>query len=152
MHGDGAAAVQLGPERVRRLRPRRLARAACCARSTTSRCASSSGPTATLAADPAPALLAKAPAASGVYARFEDGGRRLALLDADGAVVRTAGAGAGLIAATRYLGQPPVWYVTGTDAAGVAAAVRAFGAGTLDGHFAVAVVADAAIPLPDGGR
>ena len=55
----------------------------------------------------------------------------------------------GLIAATRYMSQPPVWYVTGTDAAGVAAAVRRFGADTLDAHFAVAVVDDAAIPLPD---
>jgi hypothetical protein len=105
----------------------------------------------TLGADAAAGLLAKAPAASGVYARFQDGGRRLALLDADGAVVRTAGAGAGLIAATRYNGQPPVWYVTGTDAAGVAAAVRAFGAGTLEGRFAVAVVGDVAVPLPASG-
>jgi hypothetical protein len=37
-------------------------------------------------------------------------------------------------------GQPPVWFVTGTDAAGVAAAVSAFNAGTLDQHFALAVV------------
>ena len=106
------------------------------------------GPYRTLGADAAAGLLAKAPAASGVYARFEDGGRRLALLDADGAVVRTAGAGAGLIAATRYNDQPPVWYVTGTDAAGVAAAVQAFDAGTLDDHFAVAVVDEVAVPLP----
>ena len=91
---------------------------------------------------------AKAPATSGVYARFEDGGQRLALLGTAGDTVRTVGAGAGLIAATRYSGQPPVWYVTGTDAAGVAAAVQAFNAGTLDEHFAVAVVDDTAIPLP----
>ena len=63
--------------------------------------------------------------------------------------MRSAGAGAGLIAATRYMSQPPVWYVTGTDAAGVAAAVQAFDAGTLDDHFAIAVVDDVAIPLPD---
>jgi Domain of unknown function (DUF4430) len=106
------------------------------------------GPYRTLGADPAAGLLAKAPAVSGVYARFEGGGRRLALLGADGAVVRTAGAGAGLIAATRYNDQPPVWYVTGTDDAGVAAAVRAFDAGTLDDHFALAVVGDVAVPLP----
>ena len=47
----------------------------------------------------------------------------------------------------RYRGQPPTWFVTGTDAAGVAAAVQAFNSQTLDGHFAVAVVNDAAIPL-----
>jgi hypothetical protein len=106
------------------------------------------GPFRTLALDPAAGLLAQGPSASGVYARFEDGGRRLALLEAGGAVVRTAGSGAGLIAATRYMGQPPVWYVTGTDPAGVAAAVRAFNADTLDGHFAVAVLDGVAIPLP----
>jgi len=109
------------------------------------------GPYATLSADPAALTLAHGPSASGVYARFEDGGRRLALLDSAGRVVRTAGAGAGLVAATRFHGQPPVWYVTGTDAAGVAAAVRAFDAGTLDEHFAIAVIDDVAIPLPAGG-
>ena len=86
--------------------------------------------------------------ASGVYARFENHGRTLALLDARGRVVRTAGAGAGLIAATRFLDQPPVWFVTGTDDAGVAAAVQAFNAATLDQHFALAVLGGAAVPLP----
>jgi hypothetical protein len=110
------------------------------------------GPFQTLAADPAAGLLAQGPRASGVYARFEDDGRRLALLDAAGAVVRTAGPGAGLIAATRYMGQPPVWYVTGTDPAGVRAAVSAFNADTLDEHFAVAVHDGVAIPLPEAAR
>jgi len=107
------------------------------------------GPYATLTSAPAALKLAGPVSASGVYARFEDGGHRLALLDQQGRVVRTAGAGAGLVAATRYRGQPPTWFVTGTDSAGVAAAVQAFNAQTLDGHFAVAVVDDAAIPLPD---
>ncbi len=109
------------------------------------------GPYATLTPAPAAAKLAGPVSSSGVYARFEDGGRKLALLDQHGHVVRTAGAGTGLVAATRYRGQPPTWFVTGTDAAGVAAAVQAFNAQTLDGHFAVAVVADAAIPLPESG-
>jgi hypothetical protein len=107
------------------------------------------GPYATLTPDPAADQLAQAVSTSGVYARFEDHGRRLALLNPSGRVVRTAGAGAGLVAATRFRGQPPVWFVTGTDDAGVAAAVEAFNAQTLDDHFAVAVVDDAAIPLPD---
>ena len=107
------------------------------------------GPYATLTQAPAALKLAGPVSSSGVYARFEDGGRKLALLDQDGRVVRTAGAGAGLVAATRYDGQPPTWFVTGTDPAGVAAAVQAFNVQTLDGHFAVAVVHDAAIPLPD---
>jgi hypothetical protein len=46
------------------------------------------------------------------------------------------------------MNQPPVWFVTGTDAAGVAAAVQAFNADTLDQHFAVAVIGGVAIPLP----
>jgi hypothetical protein len=107
------------------------------------------GPYATLTPAPAALKLAGPVSASGVYARFEDGGRKLALLNQRGRVVLTAGAGAGLIAATRYRGQPPTWFVTGTDAAGVAAAVQAFNAQTLDDHFAVAVIHDAAIPLPD---
>jgi hypothetical protein len=107
------------------------------------------GPYATLTSAPAALELAGPVSASGVYARFEDGGRRLALLNQAGRVVRTAGAGAGLVAATRYRGQPPTWFVTGTNSAGVAAAVQAFNSQTLDGHFAVAVVNDAAIPLPD---
>ena len=110
------------------------------------------GPFATLTSDPAADQLTGPPARSGVYARFTQHGSRLELLGVDGHVVTTAGAGAGLIAATRFRGQPPVWYVTGTDAAGVSAAVQAFNAQTLDDHFAVAVVADAAIPLPDTER
>ena len=107
------------------------------------------GPFSTLTADPAAEQLARGVGASGVYARFENHGTKLLLLDQSGRVVRSAGAGAGLIAATRFMGQPPVWFVTGTDADGVAAAVQAFNADTLDGHFAVAVIAGAAIPLPD---
>jgi hypothetical protein len=107
------------------------------------------GPYATLTGDPAADELARGVGASGVFARFEDHGTRLALLGPSGRVVRTAAAGAGLVAATRFMGQPPVWFVTGTDAAGVAAAVSAFDSATLDQHFAVAVVDDAAIPRPD---
>jgi len=106
------------------------------------------GPYRTLEADPAGAQLARGVRASGVYARFEDQGSKLALLNQAGQVVRTAGAGAGLVAATRFMGQPPVWFVTGTDAAGVSAALQAFNAETLDQHFAVAVIDGAAIPLP----
>jgi hypothetical protein len=107
------------------------------------------GPYATLTADPAADELAHGVGSSGVYARFENHGRTLALLDAAGHVVRSAGAGAGLVAATRFANQPPVWFVTGTDDAGVAAAVQAFNAATLDQHFAVAVLGGEAIPLPD---
>jgi hypothetical protein len=110
------------------------------------------GPFATLTSDPAADQLTGPPARSGVYATFIDGGSHLELLSVHGHVVTTTGAGAGLIAATRFRGQPPVWYVTGTDAAGVSAAVRAFNAQTLDDHFAVAVLAGAAVALPDQQR
>jgi len=109
------------------------------------------GPYATLTNDATADLLRDGPSTSGVYARFTDGGRQLELLGQTGRVLRTLGAGTGLVAATRLNGAPPVWFVTGTDPAGVAAAEQAFNAGTLDGHFAIAVVNDVAQPLPLGG-
>jgi hypothetical protein len=110
------------------------------------------GPYSTLTSDAAAAQLADGPATSGVYARFIDGGAKLELLNRNGAVEETFGPGTGLVAATRWHGQPPVWCVTGTDAAGVAAAEQAFTPGTLDGNFAVAVVNDIAEPLPLPGQ
>jgi hypothetical protein len=108
------------------------------------------GPYSTLTPDQTADLLRDGPAASGIYARFIDGGRKLELLNQLGDVAKTLGAGVGLVAATRLRGAPPVWFVTGTDAAGVAAAEQAFNSGTLDGHFAIAVVNDIAEPLPLG--
>ncbi|MGB2711195.1 MAG: hypothetical protein WBC33_06725, partial [Conexibacter sp.] len=80
------------------------------------------GTWAQLRGDPALAQLDRGPAASGVYARFDDGGRSLVLLDATGAAAHRLGAGAGLVAATRFEDQAPTWAITGTDVAGVAAA------------------------------
>ena len=88
------------------------------------------------------------PRASGVYGRMSSSGRRLDVLDARGRVVRRLGAGTGLIAATRYREQPPVWVVTGTDAAGVRAAAQAFEEGALGEKFALAVSEGLAVPLP----
>jgi hypothetical protein len=96
--------------------------------------------------------LESGPGTSGVYARVAADGRSIALLDARGAAVRTLGPGSGLIAATRVGDVPPVWVVTGTDDAGVAAAARAFEPGALHDRFAVAVANDIGIPLPVGGR
>jgi Domain of unknown function (DUF4430) len=76
---------------------------------------------------------------SGVYARFSDGGSVLSLLDPAGSVVRKLGAGAGLIAATRYGGEAPVWLVTGTDAAGVKRAANSLRESTLHNCFALAL-------------
>ena len=104
------------------------------------------GPWSALRSDQAAARLGAGSQTSGVFARFS--GATLQLLDVHGHVARSAGTGAGLVAATRVGSQPPVWFVTGTDAAGVAAAAQAFDAGTLHDHFAVAAVSGADIPLP----
>ncbi|HEX5225475.1 MAG TPA: DUF4430 domain-containing protein [Solirubrobacteraceae bacterium] len=103
---------------------------------------------ATVGAEPAAQALLGGPRASGVYARFAAGGHALVLLDADGRVVRTLEAGAGLIAATMREGEAPVWLVTGTDPAGVALAARSFTAAALGGRFALAAAAGRTWPLP----
>ena len=139
----GARATTTSPRRRRRCaaRSRRTrcasssARGTCCAR--TARCSRSR-----TARPPAASTPSRAPTA-----------RSIALLDARGRVVRTLGAGAGLVAATRVGEDQPVWAITGTDDAGVAAAVRAFTARTLRNHFAVAVEpARAGRPVPRRGR
>ena len=99
------------------------------ARSTTSRCASSSAPTRRSRSTGPPTCCATARRRAASSRASLTAVTKLELLDQTGRVVRTLGAGAGLIAATRLYGQPPVWFVTGTDAAGVAAAVQAFNAG-----------------------
>jgi hypothetical protein len=93
--------------------------------------------------------LTRGPRASGVYARFSTGGQELSLLDQEAHTTDTLSAGAGLIAATRQGEDAPVWLVTGTDGEGVERAAHAFDQSTLDDHFAVAVSAAGAIPLPD---
>ena len=92
--------------------------------------------------------LEDGPSASGVYAEPRADGHSIALLDTRGKVVRTLGAGAGLVAATRVGEDQPVWAITGTDDAGVAAAVRAFSKAALRNHYAVAVENGAPVPVP----
>ncbi len=95
-------------------------------------------------------LIARGPAASGVYARFTGAaGGSLQLLDPDAHVVRTLGAGAGLIAATRDSVSEPTWLVTGTDAAGVTAAARVLSTAALHDHFALAVQGASELPVPE---
>jgi hypothetical protein len=106
------------------------------------------GPWSQVRTDPAAQKIELGPRVSGVFARFDPAGHTLSLLDKDGRVVRVAATAAGLVAATKLGDQPPVWVVTGTDTAAVTAAARAFDAGTLHNHFAVAVVNDVGIPLP----
>jgi len=106
------------------------------------------GPWAKISEDAAVRLLASGPASSGVFARFSRGGSRLQLLDPAGRVVRTAGAGGGLVAALRVAGEQPVWTITGTDGAGVRAAGRALEEGALSDKYALGVVRDRGVALP----
>jgi Domain of unknown function (DUF4430) len=98
--------------------------------------------------DQAARQLEAGPKTSGVYARMNPSGSTLSLLDQRGATARTLGPGSGLVAAVRLTGNPPVWIVTGTDAAGVSAAANAFQADDLHDDFALAVSDDVGIPLP----
>jgi hypothetical protein len=94
-------------------------------------------------------LIANGPGASGVYARFSGpSGAALQLLDPSGKVARTLGAGAGLIAATADQTSVPTWMITGTDAAGVAAAARALTPQALRNHFALAVEGSERLAVP----
>ena len=88
------------------------------------------------------------PRASGVFARFDETGARLEVLDAAGDTARTLGAATGLIAATRAEQRQPLWFVTGTDEAGVAAAARAFDESVLADRFALAIAADLPVAIP----
>jgi hypothetical protein len=100
--------------------------------------------------DKAVAQLQKGPRASGVYARVAADGRSIEALDTRGRPSDHLGAGTGLVAATRLVDQQPTWVVTGTDAAGVAAAAAAFAEGetTLAGKFALAISDGRGVALP----
>ncbi len=110
------------------------------------------GPLSAIGGDPSVRVIAQGPRSSGVYARFTGRGRALELLDADGHTIRTLGVGTGLVAATRYREQAPVWIVTGTDLAGVNRAAKALDEASLRDRFALALPASGAmlaLPLPN---
>ena len=92
--------------------------------------------------------LENGPSASGVYVRPAPDGRTIDVLDERGRVARTLGPGAGLIAATRFEGDRPVWIVTGTDEAGVLAAANALREGDLGGKFALGIADGQAVDVP----
>lgn len=100
------------------------------------------------------AMLDDGPDRSGVFARFRrigdphDDGDRLDLLDANGEVVRTMGAGTGLVAAMRPTGDDLFWMVTGVDARGAQHAARVLTSGRLGNLAAAAVTARRILPLP----
>ena len=105
--------------------------------------------------DAAAEQIEQGPDKSGVFARFTaagaGGGYRLDLLDSGTTVVRTLGAGAGLVAATRFEEQQPTWVVAGTDRAGLERAVQMLDPKVLRDRFAVATDGGAPSPLPLAG-
>jgi hypothetical protein len=88
------------------------------------------------------------PRSSGVYARFDKAGAQLDVLDPRGRVAKSLGAGTGLVAATRARNRQPVWFVTGTDEAGVQSAARAFDESVLSNRFALAISDDLPVSVP----
>jgi len=90
----------------------------------------------------------RGPKASGVFARFDETGGALDVLDERGDSARTLRAGTGLVAATRAEQRQPVWFITGTDDAGVASAARALDEGALSNRFALAISDDLPVALP----
>ena len=94
-------------------------------------------------------LIEAGPGSSGIYARFGgSNGSALELLNPHRQVVRTLGAGSGLVAATANSSTAPVWIITGTDVAGVSAAAAALTPARLDYHFALAVQGKTDLPVP----
>ncbi|HSJ18401.1 MAG TPA: DUF4430 domain-containing protein [Solirubrobacterales bacterium] len=92
--------------------------------------------------DEAAAQIEDGPSASGVFADLElgpGGEYELVALDPRDREVSRFGAGAGLVAAVRLGEQQPTWVVTGTDDAGVDAAIELLDAGSLRDRYAVAV-------------
>jgi hypothetical protein len=98
--------------------------------------------------DIAARTLEAGPSSSGVFAKPDPSGSRIALLDSDGGTQRVLGAGSGLIAATSYKDQQPTWLITGTDDVGVAAAAAALAEDQLLDHFALAIEAGRGVALP----
>jgi hypothetical protein len=88
------------------------------------------------------------PARSGVFARFGSDGRSLDVLDATGRPADDLGAGTGLVAATRIEDRGPVWFVTGTDDAGVDAAAAILDEATLTTSYALAVHDERGVRVP----
>jgi hypothetical protein len=103
--------------------------------------------------DAASEQIEEGPDESGVFARFGPAGGgayELDLLDAQTRPMHTLGAGAGLVAATRFEDQAPTWVVAGTDSVGVERAVALLEPRTLAGRFALAADGGAPIALPVG--
>ena len=108
------------------------------------------GPWERLRIDPTARLIETGPAESGVYADFEStgDGYELVPLTEAGERARTAGADAGLVAATSRYGGLPVWVVTGGTPAAVREAAGALDPELLRDHYAIAIKGRFVSPLP----
>jgi hypothetical protein len=96
--------------------------------------------------------LTSGPATSGVYARFDEPGRTLSLLDPAGKAARVAAPGTGLVAATQQAAHPITWLVTGVDDAGVERAAQRLDPASLRSAFAIAATPSGVVRLPVGAR
>jgi hypothetical protein len=108
------------------------------------------GPWARLREDSAAAQLEDGPQTSGVFAELvrDTAGYRLQGLDEGGEPARDFGPDAGLVAATRRYGAPPVWIVSGATGRGTLAAANLLDATHLRNRYAVATEAGEETPLP----
>ena len=88
------------------------------------------------------------PSRSGVYAKFGQDGRELVLLDRKGREVVEEGERAGLVASVGGAGDPPTWFVTGTDREGVRTAASLLEPEGLGRSYAVAAVDGESVRLP----
>lgn len=108
------------------------------------------GPWRLVERDQTAAKIAEGPDASGVFAEIEPRGGSFVIsgLDEEGERARAFGPDAGLVAATRRYGAPPVWVVTGARREGVLAAARLLDPASLRNRYAVAVEGGEETPLP----
>ena len=75
-------------------------------------------------------------------------GDELVLLDREGREVVEEGARAGLVASVGGAGDPPTWFITGTDREGVRKAARLLEPDGLGRSYAVAAVDGESVRLP----
>jgi hypothetical protein len=109
------------------------------------------GPWARLRQDPVAAQVEDGPQISGVFADFRregNGAYHLDGLDEEGNLKFYFGATAGLVAATRYREEAPVWLVTGETEIGVRAAANHLDAPDLRDRYAVIFEGEKATRLP----
>jgi Domain of unknown function (DUF4430) len=113
------------------------------------------GPWERVRADRAAAQIEDGPSRSGVFADFEpkpSGGYDLVALDSGDEEAFRGGPRSGLVAAVRLGEEQPTWVVTGTDDAGVDAAIELLDADSLRDRYASAVDLRGEFALPVTGE